>query len=126
MKRTIPWLIAIGGLILIAAAFIPATESWGEEASIWFDILAAIAFILGGGNLLAVQLRKISDRKAGSGYAAVTLISFLAMLIAGTFEIGSNPAKDQEFYGESFAAFGDRRFCRTWWQELRGRYHSGQ
>ena len=53
MKRSVPLLItAIGGLVLIAAYFIPYTQSWGETVAIWFDILASIAFILGGGNLL--------------------------------------------------------------------------
>ena len=48
MKRTIPLLItAIGGFVLIIAFFIPYTEGWGEVAAIWFDVLAAIAFILG-------------------------------------------------------------------------------
>ena len=46
MKRTVPLLItALGGFILIAAYFIPYTQSWGESVAIWFDILASIAFI---------------------------------------------------------------------------------
>ena len=50
MKRLIPlWITALGGFALIVAYFIPATQDWGEVAAIWFDILAAIAFILGGG-----------------------------------------------------------------------------
>ena len=60
MKRNIPLLItALGGFILILAYFIPATQNWGEVAAIWFDILASIAFILGGGNLLKIHLKKI-------------------------------------------------------------------
>ena len=69
MKRTIPLLItAIAGFVLIAAYFIPYTQSWGEKVAIWFDLLAAIAFILGGGNLLRVHFKKISDRVPGWGY----------------------------------------------------------
>ena len=35
MKRTIPLLItALGGIVLVVAFFIPAFESWGEQASI--------------------------------------------------------------------------------------------
>ncbi len=105
MKRTVPLLITtISGFLLIAAAFIPATESWGEVVTVWFDILAAIAFILGGGNLMKVNLKKISDRVPGWGYAAVTLIAFLLTLAAGLGKIGSPPASDQEFYGETFAS----------------------
>jgi len=104
MKRTVPLLItAVVGTVLIASRFIPAAESWGESAAIWFDILAAVAFVLGGGNLLKLQLRKISDRKPGWGYAAVTLIAFLVMLASGLGKIGSQPAEQQEFYGQSFA-----------------------
>lgn len=105
MKRTVPLLITtLVGFVLIGSAFIPIAESWGEDALIWFDILAGIAFILGGGNLLASQLRKISDRRAGWGYALVTLLSFCLMLAAGLFKIGSQPAPNQEFFGEVFVA----------------------
>ena len=104
MKRTIPLLITtLSGFILIFAYFIPATESWGEIVSIWFDILAAIAFVLGGGNLVKVQLQKISDRKPGWGYAAVTLLAFATTLVVGLLKMGVAPAVQQEFYGESFA-----------------------
>lgn len=106
MKRTIPLLItALGGIVLIVAFFVPAFESWGEVASIWFDILAAIAFILGGGNLFKVHLKTISDRKKGWGFSAVTLIAFLAMLIVGLFKFDSRPSPSTEFYGESLVAF---------------------
>lgn len=104
MKRTIPLLItAIGGFVLILAVFSPYTESWGEKAAIWFDILAAIAFVLGGGNLLKMHLKKISDRQAGWGYSAVTVASFLVMLYVGMVKWGSPPAANQEYYGEAFA-----------------------
>lgn len=92
MKRTVPLLIAsIAGFVMIASYFIPPTQSWGEDVGMWFNILAAIAFILGGGNLVRVQLKKVSDRKPGWGYAVVTLVSFFAMLIAGLFKIGVHP-----------------------------------
>ena len=103
MKRTIPLLItAVGGFVLIGSFFIPMTEGWGEVATIWFDILAAIAFLLGGGNLMKIHLKKISDRQAGWGYSGVTLVAFLAMLFIGLFKIGVPPATIQEHFGESF------------------------
>ena len=93
MKRTVPMLIAsISGFVLIVAYFIPYTEAWGETASIWFDVLAAIAFILGGCNLLKIHLKKTSDRVRGWGYSVVTLIAFLATLIFGLGKIGVNPS----------------------------------
>ena len=74
MKRTIPLFItAIGGFVLIAAVFSGYTQTWGEVAAIWFDVLAAIAFLLGGGNLMKIHLRKISGRGAGWAYSGVTL-----------------------------------------------------
>jgi hypothetical protein len=104
MKRTVPLLItAIAGFVLIVSVFIPATKGWGEDAAVWFDILAAIAFILGGGNLLKMHLKKVSDRVRGWGYSLVTLVTFLTMLTVGLLKIGSPPAPNQEFYGETFA-----------------------
>jgi len=104
MKRTIPLLItSLSGFVLICAYFIPVTQSWGERVLIWFDIMAAIAFLLGGGNLLKVQLRKISDQRPGWGYSAVTVMTFAATLVIGLLKIGVQPAIIQEFRGESFA-----------------------
>lgn len=104
MKRFIPLLItALGGFVLIVAFFVPAWQESGEVVAVWFDILASIAFILGGGNLLMVHLRKISDRMAGWGYSLVIIASFLVTLGVGSLKIGSAPAANTEFYGESFA-----------------------
>ncbi|MBW2368541.1 MAG: hypothetical protein JRH15_11725 [Deltaproteobacteria bacterium] len=92
MKRTIPLLITgISGLVLIVAYFIPAIQKWGEVVSIWFDILAGIAIVLGIGNLLKHHLRKISDRNAGWGYSAVILASLLITLFVGLLKIGVTP-----------------------------------
>ena len=95
MKRTVPLLItAVGGLVLIVAYFIPYTESWGETAAIWFDVLAAIAFVLGGGNILKLHLKKISDRVSGWGYSGVVIVSFVVTLFVGLGKIGVPPLTD--------------------------------
>ena len=92
MKRTAPLIItALGGFVLIIAYFIPHTLSWGEDAAVWFDILAAIAFILGGGNLLKVHLKKVSDKVAGWGYSIICLLAFLITLTVGLGKIGVTP-----------------------------------
>ncbi|MFN0053705.1 MAG: hypothetical protein ACKV0T_16110 [Planctomycetales bacterium] len=89
MKSTIPWLIAAAtGFIMITAYFIPAAQSWQAEVSKWFDILAAFAFVLGGANLFSYHLGKISARRAGWGYSAVTLAAFVVTLAAGILKIG--------------------------------------
>jgi hypothetical protein len=93
MKRNIPLLVAmIAGFVLIVAYFIPPTQAWGERVSVWFNILAAIAFVLGGGNLLKIHLKKVSDRGAGWAYSVITVVAFLFTLIVGLFKIGVPPA----------------------------------
>lgn len=114
MKRTVPLFItAIAGIIMIVAYFIPPTQSWGEEVAVWFDILAAIAFVLGGGNLLKIQLRKMSDRSPGWGYAAVTASAFLITLIVGLGKVGVPPMDTYPDYSWSgdFNAEGSA----FWW-----------
>jgi hypothetical protein len=92
MKRSVPLLItAIGGFVLIVAYFIPYTQSWGESVAVWFDILASIAFILGGGNLLKLHLKKVSDRVPGWGYSLIVLVAFLSTLAIGLGKIGVSP-----------------------------------
>ena len=92
MKRNVPLLItALGGFVLIIAYFIPATQGWGEVAAIWFDVLASIAFVLGGGNLLKIHLKNISNRKIGWAYSAVTLAAFFITLLVGLGKVGVNP-----------------------------------
>ncbi len=114
MKRTVPLFIAATtGLVLIVSYFIPYTESWGEDAMSWFNILAAIAFILGGGNLLRMQLQKISDRRPGWGYAGVTLASFLITLCLGLFKVGVRPTA--AFPTNAWAAPYDREGSAFWW-----------
>ena len=94
MKRNIPLLVAmIAGFVMIAAYFSPYTVSWGEKVVVWFDILAAIAFVLGGGTLLKVHLKKASDQVPGWGYSVVTIIAFVVMLTVGLGKIGVNPAE---------------------------------
>ncbi len=92
MKRSVPLFIAmIAGFVMIIAYFIPYTQSWGEDVGTWFNILAAIAFILGGGNLLKTHLKKVSDHAAGWGYSVITIVSFLAMLYVGLVKWGVPP-----------------------------------
>lgn len=101
MKRTIPLLItSIGGFILVASAFIPAAQTAGETVTVWFNILAAIAMVLGGANLAQVQLKVISDRKPGWGYAAIVLASFVVTLVIGLAKFGVRPDTSSQYPGE--------------------------
>jgi len=93
MKRTVPLIItALGGFVLIVAYFIPATQNWGEVAAIWFDILASIAFVLGGGNLLRIHLKKVSSKATGWGYSIITIVAFIGTLIVGLGKSGVHPS----------------------------------
>src|SRR5262245_38578310 len=91
MKRTVPFVITlIVGALLIVAAFIPhpVVAKWKEDFNVFFDILAAFAFILGGGNLARMHGKRVAARKPGSGwgYSVVCLAGFFGMLIAGLFK----------------------------------------
>ena len=93
MKRLVPLLItALGGFVLIVAYFIPYGQGLGERATVWFDVLASIAFVLGGGNLLKVHLKNVSDRVRGWGYSVIVLVSFVVTLVVGLGKIGVGPS----------------------------------
>lgn len=114
MKRTIPFIIAsITGFVLVISYFIPYTESWGETSMIWFDILAAIAFVLGGANLLQMNLQKISDQRPGWGYAAVTIIAFLVTLVVGMAKVGVHPS--EQFYEFRWSGDYIQEGSALWW-----------
>jgi hypothetical protein len=114
MKRTVPLLIAaMTGFVLIVSYFIPYTESWGEVAIAWFNIIAAMAFVLGGGNLVRMNLQKISDRRPGWGYAVVTLLAFVITLWFGLFKVGVRPT--ESFPTNAWAAPYDQEGSAFWW-----------
>ncbi len=114
MKRTVPMLIAaITGFVLIVSYFIPLTEEWGSAAMQWFNTLAAIAFVLGGSNLMRMNLQKISDRRPGWGYAAVTLVAFLVTLVVGLLKVGVQPT--ESFPTNAWAAPYNQEGSVLWW-----------
>lgn len=91
MRRQIPLLItSIVGAVLIFAFFIPHWPfgELGEDASVFFDIVAVFAFILGGGNLIKIHGNKIYKRARDWPFSVVTVGGFLLMLSAGLFKIG--------------------------------------
>ncbi len=92
MKRTIPMLLAMAaGIVMILAYFFPLLAPLQDKTTVWFNILAAVAFILGGGNLLKVHLKKVSDRREGWAYSMITLAAFVSVLAIGLFKLGVNP-----------------------------------
>ena len=114
MKRTIPLLIAaVTGFVVIVSTFIPYAQLWGDRTMIWFDILASVAFILGGGNLLKMNLQKISNRRPGWGFAAVTIIAFLITLVIGLGKIGVRPS--EQFPKYAWSGTYEDEGSAIWW-----------
>jgi len=114
MKRTIPLYIAsITGFVIIISYFIPQTQTWEDKAMIWFEILASVAFILGGANLLKVNLQKISDAREGWGYALVTVVAFVVTLVVGLSKLGVMPSESYPTY--SWSGAFDQEGSAFWW-----------
>ncbi len=54
----------------------------------WFDIIAVFAVILGGLNLLKLQMQKINSRQKDWQFALVTIVGFFMMMLYGFSPIG--------------------------------------
>jgi len=103
--RTIPLFItAIVGFVLVIAYFIPHPpfDALREDFSIFFDVIAAVAFILGGGNLVKMHGDRISRKDSNWGYSLVTILGFLIVLVIGLTKMG-NP---NGFLGSSVTQTG--------------------
>lgn len=115
MKRSIPLLITfLVGLSLILAMFIPhwPFNVLNERFSIFYDIIAVFAFILGGGNLLKVHIRKVQRKGGDWNYSLVTIVGFFLMLGAGLLKIGvpTGMSGDYQATGSLFRYIYDSAF----------------
>ncbi len=94
MRRTIPVLITfVVGTSLVLAVFIPPEpfDTINREFSVYFDIVAVFAFVLGGGNLLRLHGDRVYRRGKDWPFSLVTLAGFFATLVAGMAKIGGPP-----------------------------------
>jgi len=66
----------------------PASEALLSEVSVWNQIIAGFAILLGVGSLLNTHYAKISRKEAGWGYSVVMFVSMLIMLGAGIWSGG--------------------------------------
>jgi len=90
IRVTLPVLLtSVIGFLLVAAFFFRGLDRVNSDLSEYFNIIAAVAFILGGGNLLRMHLDKVQRRRPGWPYSIVTVVAFLFTLIAGLFKIGN-------------------------------------
>ena len=114
MSRSVAVLIAsLAGITMVLSKFLVPLGDAEVKVADWFNVLAAIAFVLGGANLLKMNLLAISARGPGWGYAAVTLVAFLVTLGVGVLKVGVPPAAafpDVPFSGEK-----DVAGSALWW-----------
>jgi hypothetical protein len=109
-RRTVPVVITFTvGLSLILARFIPKSPFPGidENFSVYFDIIAVFAFILGAGNLLKVHLTKINRKARDWPYSIITLVGFFFTLVVGLAKVGGPPG----LQGDTLAEGSLFRFC---------------
>jgi hypothetical protein len=86
MRREIPLIItSVVGIAFVIQYFIPHSpfDRFEQLFSDWFFIIAACAIWLGALNLLKLSIIKVQKRKKDWQYAAIIIISWLAMAAAG-------------------------------------------
>ena len=91
MKREIPLLLTgIVGFSFLIQFFIPHPylRFMTDMFSDWFSIIAAAAIWLGALNLIRISLERISKKEKDWFYAAVTIASFLLIVVVGFFFSG--------------------------------------
>jgi len=106
MRRVVPQIIvSLMGFLLVLTTFAAKPGDGGAEiaaparflayldrnVSIWFNVLAVFAFILGGANLLKTHARRIARRRRDWRYSVVTLVAFLVVLVLGLAKVGGAP-----------------------------------
>lgn len=92
MRRSIPLMITfITGMVLILGYFVTRgpLHLMYESFSDYFAIITVFAFILGGGSLVKLHLRRIANRSQDWTYSIVTLAGFVVTLIIGLFKMGN-------------------------------------
>ncbi|MCC7541270.1 MAG: hypothetical protein IT379_33945 [Deltaproteobacteria bacterium] len=86
MKQTLPLVITfLIGTLMVAEFFVPHAGVHELTALLqeWGLVIAAAAFVLGGINVVQVNIPKIARRERDWGYRVVLIGSALAMVIAG-------------------------------------------
>ncbi len=114
IRMNIPLFIAfVVGAMMLVSHFVPRQpfHFFDAELSVFFDIIAVFAFILGGGNLLRVHLNKVSSRHKDMPYSIVTLVGFLVMLIVGLFRIGVPGTEPYNYQTGLFQRIYDATFA---------------
>jgi hypothetical protein len=117
VRVLIPTIITfITGIVLIAAFFIPREpfRMFDRDFSTFFDIVAAFAFILGGGNLVRMHGDRVYRKHKDHWFSIITLAGFFVMLIVGLLKLRMDftiqPAVDYIERGTWFKFLYDSMF----------------
>ena len=95
LTRTIPlWIAILGGFLMLVSAFLKPVEGLGEDFADSFNVIGAIASVLGAGSLLKANLSQVSRRDPGWGFAVVVIVTFLFTLVVGLGKVGVHPSHD--------------------------------
>ena len=107
LKRYIPIaIVAIFGSLTLSAWFIDneTIETFAnDDATQFFDIIAAFAVFLGALNLLKLQFIKFIKKQKGWQYSAISIISFFFAFIIGFFIRGAYFVDDKVFFTQEAA-----------------------
>ncbi len=90
-QRTLPVLITfVFGVALVLQYYVPhpASEGFLQEMSVWNQIIAGFAIVLGVGSLLSTHYLKIKHQESGWGYSGVLFVSMFVMFGAGLWAEG--------------------------------------
>src|ERR1051325_7437856 len=89
MKREVPlFLTAAIGLFMILSFFVPhqAVSVPADFLQACAIIIVAFGYVLGGANVLRVNLEGVSKRESGWGYKIVLVLSLVLTLAVGVVE----------------------------------------
>ena len=107
LRRYIPIaIVAIFGSLTLSAWFIDneTIETFAnDDATQFFDIIAAFAVFLGALNLLKLQFIKFIKKQKGWQYSAVSIISFFFAFTIGFFVRGAYFVEDKVFFTQEAA-----------------------
>ncbi len=86
-KRNIPIaIVTFVGFLTLFGWFVtePNIEAFvNDDATQWYDILASFAIILGGLNLMKLQMQKVAKQRIGWQYSLVAIGGFIFAITAG-------------------------------------------